>query len=378
MNHKFLYIDDLDRYNANGIILALEATSQIKIIYSNPKGDWEEEIIRLIEQAKDYQGIILDLRLQEKMNETGKFSKYSGAILAHHFRESVKSGDSSIKDIPLILLSGNSNLQKYFDNTGKDAFDLCVSRDDLNEDKAFAILIKKLCALAEGYIKINSNAKEIGIILNISKDQLSTIDERFQYKIKSLLSAATHDLAKFIIQEFLEKEGLVISEYLLAARLGIDIHQSTDWKKLLKELAICKYDGVFSGGWDRWWMSSLQNWWSDNLGESNLRSISATERVRLLKEKFNLEELVSMPKIEKARSDSFWLLCSGLKRPLDPIDGLLVAGQDDSFPWQEKKYVSYDAAIKSISIDEWYEVTASEKNKLDQLKTIYSNERIRR
>ncbi len=65
MTHKFLYIDDLDKANANGIIVGLQKDS-IEITYSNPKGDWEEEIKRLSEQAKNYQGIIFDLRLQEK------------------------------------------------------------------------------------------------------------------------------------------------------------------------------------------------------------------------------------------------------------------------------------------------------------------------
>lgn len=378
MAYKILYIDDLNKIDANGIILALEATSQLKITYSNPKGDWEKEVTNLINQANDHQGIIFDLRLQEKKNDEGKISNYSGAILAHHFRETVKSGDRSVRDIPIILLSGNSNLKKYFDDTGKDAFDLCVSRDELNGDEPFAVLRKKLCALADGYLNINDNKKDTCAILNISKDHLNTIDERFLYKMESLLTAPTHDLARFIIQDFLEIEGLVISQNLVAARLGVDIYKSNDWNKLLEKLKPCKYNGVFSGGWERWWMCNLQNWWLSNFDKSNLRSMPSNERVRLIQEKFNLTGLVPATKIDKARSDSFWVLCCGLKRPIDQVDGLVVADQDDLYPWQEKKYVSYEAAIKSIAIDEWHQVTAGEKNKLDQLKKIYSNERVRR
>ncbi len=379
MAYRYLYIDDLDRGDANGTILGLEANADIKIIYSNPVGDWEKEIDYLFQGGIDYQGIIFDLRLQDRQNAEGKFSKYSGAILAHSFREKIKSGDSAIKDIPLVLLSANFNLQKYFDTTGKDAFDLCISRDSLNGSEPFKILTRKLNALAEGYIEINNKPKELFNLLNIESEQLARIDERFQYKSASLSSNPTHDLAMFLIQDFLEKEGLVISENLLSARLGVDISLSEDWINLLEQLSICKYQGVFSKGWDRWWMFFLEDWWKANIGtEFNLKSISATERVSLIQEKYKLKGLVAAKKIEKARSDSFWVLCSGLKKPLDPVDGLIIAGQDDIFPWQEKRYVSYEAAINRVLVDEWSDVAPGEKNKLEQLKTIYSRERIRR
>ena len=185
-------------------------------------------------------------------------------------------------------------------------------------------------------------------------------------------------MAKFIIQEFLDMEGLVISEHLLAARLGIDISQSADWNNLLEVLKPCRYYGVFADGWSRWWAGHLQDWWSSNFSEKNLRSTPSAERVGLIIERFNLKNIVQATKVDKARSDSFWVICSGLKKPIDPVDGLVIAGQDNFYPWQEKKYVSYEAAIHSTLVEEWRQVAPSEKNKLDQLKKLYSNERIRR
>ncbi len=377
MEYRYLYIDDWDKKDIAGTISGIEAGGGIKIEHSKPAGDWEREYDRIAQLS--FQGVILDLRLQEKAGLDGNYAKYSGAIIAHAIREMAK--EKTINEFPLVLFSGNYNLQQFFDKTGEDAFDLRILKEELNNNSAFETLRLKLLALARGYDWINHLNRE-----NPSRavEQLmgfgyEALEERFRQRMETYINKPTHDIAAFIVRNLLEKEGLLISEQLLAARLGIEINASNDWPKLKLILNDFSYKGVFMEGWSRWWMYNIEHWWDEAIGEGlRLQPTSASKRVDLLKGKLGLDGLVPANKIEKARSDQFWIICQGLKRPLDPIDGLFVSGQENAFPWQSKQYVSHEAAINRISIEDWKDVAASEKDKLDQLKTFYSRERIRR
>ncbi len=378
MEYKYFYIDDWDKEDIAGTIRGIETGGGIKIEHSKPVGDWESEYDRIASQS-NFHGIILDLRLQERVSLDGNHAKYSGSIIAHAIREMAK--EKKINEFPLVLLSGNYNMQQFFDKTGEDAFDLRVLKEDLTDNAAFEALRLRLFALAKGYDQINQVSKgdtnkAIEQLLSFGCDGL---EERFRQKIETFLNKPTHDFASFIIRNLLEKEGLLISEPLLAARLGVEINDSKEWQVLKELLDGTSYKGVFMEGWPRWWMYSIEKWWEETIGEDvRLQPISASKRVDILKEKLGLKGLVAANKIEKARSDQFWTICQGLKRPLDPIDGLLIVGQENAFPWQSKQYVSYEAAINRISVENWKDVAANEKDKLDQLKTFYSRERIRR
>lgn len=65
----------------------------------------------------------------------------------------------------------------------------------------------------------------------------SFIDTRFLSEFYELRKAPVHIQTKFLITEFLTRQGLLIDEDVLAARLGINKATSTDWNKLLKVLS---------------------------------------------------------------------------------------------------------------------------------------------
>lgn len=70
-----------------------------------------------------------------------------------------------------------------------------------------------------------------------------------------------------------------------------------------------------------------------------------------------------------------WTLCKGSHLPLDPVDGLIIQGQDNLYPWQEPEYVSVDAALWRRNIDDWISVADVEKERYDELKVIYSRKK---
>jgi hypothetical protein len=376
MAFKYLYIDDNSVDNAKGIITGLQKEDELSIDFDNPKGDWEKERERILsDEFKNYNGLILDLNLEEIPNSEKEISHYKGSSLAQEFRNLSKAG--TIKEIPVILLSATVNIDIYFDKTNADLFDLIIPREKLNDkDLFFVDTRQKLISLSIGYELISKCKNDNNNLPELFNYNLEKENVRFVGEMKAVIENPAHIISNFIIKNLLEKSGILVPENILATRLGIDCSKSTDWHKVLEKFDKFSYKGVFSDGWKRWWMSGLENWWSSELQiEKSLRSTKASDKVNLLKEKLELSELVPLEKAEKSKSETFWTNCVGSEVAIDTVDGLLIAGQDNYFPWQDKSYISIDEALKPKGKENWKKLSPSEEFKLELLKKQYPNER---
>lgn len=380
MNCKYLYIDDNTENNARGIITGLEKEGELSVDFDNPKGDWEKERERILsDEFKCYNGLILDLNLEETPNKDKETSHYKGSSLAQEYRNLSKAG--KLKEIPIVLLSGTMNLEKYFDRTNEDLFDLIVPRERLDDPILFAPMRQKLVSLSCGYELISKCKKNDNNLFELFKYKLEIENNRFISEMRSVIGYPTHTVANFIIKNLFEKSniqvsGILITEDILATRLGIDISKSADWQNVLEHLTKYKYCGVFSEGWKRWWMSGIEHWWKTDLElKISLRAATASQKIDLLKQSLELNALVSIEKNEKAKSEAFWTKCIGSDVSIDTVDGLLVDGQDNYYPWQDKKYICYEEALKPKGKDKWKKLSPSEEYKLEILKKQYPNER---
>ena len=369
MEIQFLYIDDDKVINAEEKIQGFEQEGRLSISPKQHKGSWEEQLKFIKENEAKMNGLILDLRLDDFPNEKGERADFRGTSLAQEIRTRQK--ENEFKSFPIILFSANSKLKKSLENSGKDLFDICIEKE-VNVN-SFKIITPQLISLAEGYIFLTDN-NDISKILNID---VNKIDERFVSELSQSLSNPVHIVSQFLIYELIEKQGLLVNEHILAARLGIDIENSQDWEKVKESLSFTKYTGVFTEGWKRWWMFLIESWWSDTIeAESYLRSTPAKERVTLIKKALKLEKIQSAQKIEKADSEEYWTICKGYNRPLDPVDGLIIKGQEKLYPWQEPEYVSIDAALKSKNKDNvWKNVAKLEEGRLREFQEIYKKVR---
>ena len=354
MTYKYLYIDDNTPENAKGITTGLEQEDVLKVIFRNPTGSWELERDDILsKEFEEYNGLIVDLNLEETPNEHQKHAKYKGSSLAQEIRNISKAGE--IAEIPIILLSATVNLNKYFDKTNEDLFDLIVKRDELKD--VFIPIRNKLIALAGGYKKINEVKGKIDFSNLLLRD-VKLEDLRMIAQLQLLSSFPTHTLSKFIVKHLLDQSGPLITQKLMATRLGIDIEKSDDWIKLISNFDF-KYKGVFHEGWDRWWMSGLEKWWKQNMGPVSLRNTDAASRVSVISEKTGFRSLQPIQKTDKSRSNSFWTLCAGSQVAIDIVDGLLVADQDGKYPWQDKSYVSIEEALQPSSKSRWKELAVT-------------------
>jgi len=205
---------------------------------------------------------------------------------------------------------------------------------------------------------------------------IKIIDDRFLSELNNLSGYPTHVIARFILNELIEKQGPLIDESILAARLGVDKSRSTDWDKIIESLSFSKYSGVFSSGWSRWWMPMVEQWWVESINSTSyLRSTPASERVKLINEKLGITNIFPSDRIEKSDSEEYWTVCKGYYRPLDPVDGLIIYGQENLYPWQDSEYVSIDAALRRKNVDSWKKVAKIEEERLNELQVQFKRPR---
>ena len=375
---KYLYIDDNTKEQAEGTISGLTAGGGLEIEHINPSGNWDDQIQYIFDNIIGFHGLILDQRLDQAKGLNGHESKYRGTSLAQEIR--VLSKEGKVKDLPIVLLSAEANITGSFDSTGVDLFDFVVSKESVSE--IFNETRLRLIALASGYEKLlkidKAKVSESSTdVLAIPEERLKKLDPRFVSKLEKVILMQPHLISNFLIEEILQKSGLLINEHLLAARLGVDIETSKDWPMVLELFEKAAYTGLFCEGWTRWWTDDVELLWATYFERSDLRLLEAAEKVALIQALVKKESIVAAVKLQYARSNTFWTICAGTGKPIDITDGLLIDNQDDLYPWQDRQYVSHLAALQRINSATWKDVSALEKPKLDKLQTIYKRERVR-
>ena len=364
MSVHYIYIDDDP--NSYNKIQGFEQKDQLSIETVQHEDSWELQMKFLKQKESSIDGLILDLKLDDLPNRNDQRANFRGTSLAQEIRTRQKEG--VLKSFPIVLFSANDKIRLSLENSGKDLFDICIDKSNTNIE-SFANYTPKLIALAEGYKKM-ADSKQSNNVFNLD---LSCIDSRFVSEYEKIKISPTHVQSRFLITEFLEKQGLLIDENVLASRLGIDITTSPDWESLKVKMSSTQYIGVFCSGWQRWWALLVEAWWDNEvISRTTLRSLAAPKRVDFIKKAMGLKNLQAAQRIEKCDSDEFWTICKAYNRPLDPVDGILIEGQDNLYPWQEPEYVSIDAALKKRNVELWQGIADVEKERFDELKVVYS------
>lgn len=60
---------------------------------------------------------------------------------------------------------------------------------------------------------------------------------------------------------------------------------------------------------------------------------------------------------------------------MDPVDGLMIDGQENLYPWQDAEYVSVDAALKRKNNNVWKKVAKLEEERLIELERQFKKNR---
>lgn len=360
----FSYYDDIeheaktnaDRLSNEKLNLKVIGKQAIEmhLIISEIKSDFSNRKIN---------GVIFDLRL-DNIEINKKKYLYRGTALAQELRtESSEDGVSNL-DFPIILLSTETNLLKYnSDYSSHDLFDLIITKDKYNlEIEKIRHVQNIIISLANGYkiIKEYKSLKSIDRLLGLVEEDLSLIFPKFIYTLKQLMDKPVHVIARFIKNKLVEPQGLLIDRNVLMARLGID-ESSSDANsiKLLFDTVLnkFKYTGVFSEGWERYWMELLTKWWEKEINPYKpINAFPASKRVEQIAEKMKLSRLKAATPIKTGFSEYFWTVSVISRKPLDPVNGYITISQYDPInqfsimaentePWLDKNYVTKDEYI---------------------------------
>lgn len=363
MKSHYLYIDDDPQ--SNNIIQGFE-NDNLSISIAQHQNSWKDQMHYLTENEGILDGLILDLKLDQFPNQNNIKANYRGTSIAQEIRTRQK--EKVLKSFPIVLFSTKEEFDLAMEDSAKDVFDMCMDKSNLSVD-LYTAYTSQLIALSEGYKMLSTNNK----LESILNTDITLLDSRFVFEYNELKRSPVHVQTRFLITEFFERQGLLINEDVLAARLGVDKNNSKDWGILKQTLTPAKYEGVFSLGWERWWAHLVERWWNEAVtSEMSLRTTTADLRVRKIKERLGLSDVVPATKKGKAKSNEFWTICKGCGKPLDPVDGLLISGQDNLYSWQEPEYVSIDSALNKEGIQYWQNLAGVEKEHFEKFKVILS------
>ena len=362
---KYLYIDDESVAAVEAVRDGFNDANLIEVTVEEPQ-DFKTQKELFKEKLKYFDGVILDLRLDQNMQLD---VSYNAPAIAQELRMSVSTGEKYLKSCPIILCSTDDKMRATYDvdKTSHDLFDYKFLK---GSEPNYLKFSKKLCSLAEGYKWLNikyRTAPEIFGRIDTNKIDPRII-ERFaddEQKLKA------NEIALFIIKEMFHHPGALIKERLVAARLGINIEESgKSWDELRdKFLFKAKYSGLFNSGWDRWWMDIINTFFKESTDGIRLSTINADERVALLSQCLGIKGLIAAKPIKYCKSTNFWTICEGYKSPLDPLEGFRVFETVDIKPWQEAKYISFMAAeVERLNRDRGLRPHPSEKNRIQSIK----------
>ncbi|TDN80368.1 hypothetical protein DET49_1329 [Salegentibacter sp. 24] len=338
MAYKVLYIDDLETESRLRDIGNLGY--EVKLY--NPTSDLTDLFDEL---EPDTRACVLDYRLTKGINN----ACFDAPTIAQTLRTKHKN---DLKDFPLVLMSNETIKVKEYDKdlTSQDLFDFVLTKEEFSSNKKK--FKKKLDAFIKSYETIVEYKFDLKKTIKFDDNYI------LHSRIKSDAAAISKNLftlSSFIYYDIVRPIGIMIGEDVLSARLGVS-KKSGDWDKLLEKISSCMYKGVFSEYLSRWWMDKINRWWNDEISPKvSLRSLSAEERVKLIKSKTGLEKLIPIIKTKHSLSSNFWTICKYSGQPIDPFDGIELLKVYT--PWQEKEYLSIDSAL----------------NKMDEYKSLVSD-----
>lgn len=361
---KYIYIDDENDGSITSLINGFNDTGLIEVnLLSIQKGlsfSVLESLIKSKIRDENYDGLLIDLRLD---GEGPNQLEYSAISISSELR--VICARNELKSFPIILCSTLDKIKETYksDKTSHDLFDYTFRKSENPDYQRFS---RKLKALAEGYRGLPFNAKSLDEIFQ--RNDLKNLDQRIFERFYNQDIIVPYDFAHFTVKTLFHSTNPLIKETILAARLGVNIEASGKyWTELLSKFEDCKFNGVFSNGWNRWWADLLNTKLKDFSGK-NFSFLKAEERVDILKKVFAIEGIIAAKPIELNISTEFWTICEATKCPLDPLEGFKVKLSHELKAWQESKYISLYAILERFGADKGIEPHYSEIERIEEYK----------
>lgn len=358
----FLYIDDESDDSVKAIIDGFMDVGQINIELFPIEANRNFDAIKKKLSEMKYDGLIIDLKLD---GDGPNRVNFRAPTIAQDIRTLNSAGDLKIS-VPLILCSTEQKMRATYDSdkTSHDLFDYKFLK---GSDPIWPKFSSKLLSLANGYKWLNEKKRTIQEVLG--REDLNKIDNRITDKFYGD-NWHPNEITYFVIKDLFHHPGPLIKESVLASRLGIDIAASGEgWQTLLKSVfKRAKFIGLFHDGWSRWWADQVINLFKEISNGKRLSTLNADQRVEILQKFTGIDGLKAASPIKYCNSKNFWTVCEGFKTPLDPLEGFKVFETTDIKPWQENKFMSFEAIVSKEFEGKGLRPHPSENERIQSLK----------
>lgn len=334
---RYLYIDDESVDSIEPIISGLNRSGKILVERMQlEQGEKIEHIYRKLTELQ-YDGLIVDLML----NGSGPFRiACNSNSIVQYVRDLAERNE--LKFYPIVLCSTDKQLQNQLHNgyTSSDLYDYQFSKDFSIEYEREAVILESL-AIGYDLIRDNNNISEI-----LCRD-ISNLDTRpFEPFIGGQIDVK--QCADLILKDLFIYSGLLISEEVLCARLGVA--KKGAYKEVLSLFDSAKYIGVFKEVGDFYWSDIVCEIFYEQF-HVGLVSLDTEEKIKLLQDYFKDFKLVEASLVEHNNSKRFWTVCVKTHECIDPMEGYRMKEKTILKPWQEPHFVSFNA-ISSGELNE--------------------------
>ncbi|WP_334044352.1 response regulator [Burkholderia ambifaria] len=374
----FLCVDD-HVSDLNTLVTLLEQVGH-NIKFTSVLPDSFEKMLEIVrETSPPFDGVLLDLRLDQNHGATGANVHYNAAELATLFRGEM--ANKHISDIPIILWTISAKLKKsYIPNPfSHDLFDMVLDKERIGNDTEYrARSVSQMTSVARGFkeiIKASSTAKAFVEFLAPPAENI--LDPRIGSHLAVRGPAkAISSIARFILTELIGKNGPLIDEGTLCARLGVTVSSFHDSALQKHCNRLAKYKGPFADAWSRWWWPAIDAWWNSRFQDQlPMIALDAGERVKIFNNAFRNSKLMQQLPIDAGYSTKFSTCCAVLERPIDRSDGYMLTPGATDQPWHDRSYVSRKVVMSSAA--HGFDRSALDSIELQRAKNIPINKRNR-
>ena len=292
-----------------------------------------EEIQEQIEHGSlEPAGLLMDVDLS---NEAGM--RFTGPGLAQSIR--VAQMRRLLPSFPIVRFSAREKVRENIgsDISSDELFDLKIDKDGFAERSRSALVQKQLVGLGQVYTAVQDEL-ELEDFFHLSPDEWELWGHKAIEDEISVADLPYLRAGKLI--RVLVHAGILISDELLAIRLGVDRMRSGDWCELCAVLKGIRYGGVGHTCFPRWWARGLEQWWQELERDRPLAGTNISSRVASIREVTGLNvEALEMPR--GSLGDRPWRTCllsmenSGESVPVDPTRGVRVIPRHSLPGWMD-------------------------------------------
>lgn len=353
----YLLIDDDIGAAAEATIYAeaLEKASAGELKLNVLKPDALPKTLQAISEMKP-DGLFLDVAFTNALTDQKEHVGFDGIALAQQIRtlqtRGRSMGSAALQEFPIIRFSKKDVIREYVneDTTSDDLFDELIDKGDVVDNGALIALRARV--LASDYPRIvefsqaDSDESALAAVLGCEAEFLPRLDPRVLLGLRRP-GAPAHAFARYFTAKLLARPGPLISEDLLAVRLGVDLAKSQSWPDLRKHLDSAHYRGAFGEGYPRWWQAMVVDWWQTQINSEKVPArITAAERVAYLKKALGLEGLVALSEDADSPGTRYWHRCLRSRKPVDPSEAFALMPLYGHESWQDADYLCLEEALR--------------------------------